>query len=206
MSAEGSLGPFSSRTDFVRCKVLPALGHIISCGASATPCVDATPSQMWAAFYGSLWGKAFLGEKRSMRLIARSVEPLLRFRIARWPLQRATLEKVQHTQHAMIARVPQFLKHDGEGNVDFFTRKNRCASIAIEQKRLHNLHKQAVANWASRASATPIAGLLAFCSGTAMIGWQHAARLSLGAASRVYIRCRRALCRVHKRWAESLRD
>ena len=106
-----------------------ALGHHLTATGSIHCCVDTTIKQLWACFWKNIGGKdlAQIPIKYKLLLMQRSLEPLLRYKMARWPFQDTVAKRLDALQRRMIGIALHIAKRTDETPEDYVRRRGRAA-------------------------------------------------------------------------------
>ncbi len=106
----------------------PVLGHVISDSGGIRSCWEASKASLWRAFWGNCKDRR-LGKDipRSIKLLERSVYPILSFRTSRWPPQKTIASEMDRTHASMLASIQRTPPFPGEEHNCFLRRRMRLA-------------------------------------------------------------------------------
>ena len=110
--------------------VFIALGHHLTATGSIQLCVDTTIKQLWACFWKNIGGRdlAKIPIKYKLVLMQRSLEPLLRYKMARWPFQETVAKRLDKLQRRMIGIALHVAKREDETPEQYVRRRGRTAA------------------------------------------------------------------------------
>ena len=114
-----------------RTNCFPGLGHLISSDGSISDCWQNTKRQMWAAF----WRNVSTAETKKFALririaqMVRTVQPILVYRLTRYPFTITMAENLDRLQRKMISIAMGLRKGVDEEPAHFIRRRGREAAV-----------------------------------------------------------------------------
>ena len=135
-----------------RCCSFKALGHLLSPDASIVPCWENVKRLAWAAFWRNVSTRDTKKFAANLRLaqIKRIVQPVVVYRVTRYPFTASLATSLDCLQKKMIAIAMGIRKDDIEDASCFIRRRGRLA--AVQQRKMgmwSRLYANLVVNWAS---------------------------------------------------------
>ena len=123
------------------------LGHTLADNGSIRSCWQRTKEAMWRAFWANAGSQSARGlpTPLKVRLLTRSVLPVLDYRSSRWPPQKTIGLELDSLQCKMAASIIRVQRLAGESPADYFMRRNRDASRLCRRMGLWSTR------WFSRA-------------------------------------------------------
>ena len=110
------------------------LGHVLSPNAGIRCCWKSGQKPLWRAFWGNCKNKHLRNDQdKALRLLERSVHPVIAFRVSRWPPQKVISQELDGLQAKMIASIRRLRLAPGEEDSTFFRRRLKDAR-AIARK------------------------------------------------------------------------
>ena len=117
------------------CSEFPVLGHILQDSDFTSTCFQNTSRSMWRAFFANSGAAtvAKLSVIQKLRLLERSVVPVLHHRDTRWPPNRKTADNIDKLQRKMVASIQRMPRTAGETPCEYVRRRNRAATAEIRR-------------------------------------------------------------------------